>query len=165
MLKNKISLNVLAWEFMVQKNIISIIKQMGWYVYSLLLYTYRLLFLHKFSYFSRLYIDTSLAGQMSSWTSFSHTWVWPEVRLSRLLGVVSILHGDLADWKHVPKTENCSSPKPFLCSVAQWGGRMILLLLCLTVFFYISVSSYTLQHQIAVDSFSICALLWTETFL
>jgi len=51
---------------MVQKNIISIIKQMGWYVYSLLLYTYRLLFLHKFSYFSRLYIDTSLAGQMSS---------------------------------------------------------------------------------------------------
>lgn len=64
MLKKKVSVSVLAQELIMPQKIISIIKQMGWYVYSLFSYTYRLLSLLKFSYFSRLYIHMSLTFQM-----------------------------------------------------------------------------------------------------
>lgn len=119
-------------------------------------------FLHTNSHaFLRLYIHMSLTFQMSSWTSFSHTCVWLKVKLPRLLVVLYVLHRDLIK-RRCPKLRTVLHWKPFW---AQWSGRIILLFLCLTVFFYISVKPlHFLQHQITVDSFSICELLWTKTF-
>lgn len=123
-------------------------------------YTYRRLSSHKFSCFSRLYIHMSLTFQTSNWTSFSHTCVSLKVKLPRLLVVLYVMHRVLIK-RRCPKLTTVLHWKPFW---AQWSGRTILLFLCLTVFFYILVKPlHFLQHQITVDSFSICELLWTKT--